>query len=107
MTLLETRMIFSRLVPRLLDQATLLGFRYTINEVVRRVDTLPGPAVSCHVVGLAIDLNLYQGMTYLTDSESHRPLGEWWEAQYPLARWGGRFSKPDGNHYSFEWKGVK
>jgi hypothetical protein len=47
---------------------------------------------------LAIDLNLFDSDgTYLTDTEDHRRLGEWWEAQGGI--WGGRFN--DGNHY--EW----
>lgn len=60
---------------------------------------------SAHKVRLAIDLNLFRNGEFLEQSEDHRPLGEWWEQQHPLARWGGRFD--DGNHYSFEHNGVK
>jgi hypothetical protein len=52
---------------------------------------------SLHLKRLAIDLNLFKDGAYLSDTESHRPFGEWWEAQDPLNRWGGRFK--DGNHY--------
>ena len=54
---------------------------------------------------LAIDLNLFRDGAFLQSSEDHRALGEWWEKQHPLARWGGRFM--DGNHYSLEHGGVK
>lgn len=63
---------------------------------------------SVHQLGLAVDINLFKDGVYLTSSEDHRPFGEWWKAQHPLARWGGDFRpKPDGNHYSFEYNGVK
>lgn len=63
---------------------------------------------SVHQLGLAVDINLFKGGVYLTSSEDHRALGEWWKSQHPLASWGGDFRpKPDGNHYSFEYDGVK
>jgi hypothetical protein len=63
---------------------------------------------SVHQLGLAVDLNLFKGGVYLASSEDHRPLGDWWKSQHPLARWGGDFQpRPDGNHYSFEYNGVK
>ena len=67
-----------------------------------------GVVNSVHLVGLAVDMNLFKDGVFLTSSEDHRVLGEWWKAQHPLARWGGDFRpKPDGNHYSFEYNGVK
>jgi hypothetical protein len=38
-------------------------------------------------------------------TEDFKELGEKWETMHPLARWGGRWS--DGNHFSFEWEGMK
>ena len=55
---------------------------------------------SKHYKRLAIDLNLFKEGEYLTDTEAHRPLGEYWEKLGGI--WGGRFTNPDGNHY--EWK---
>jgi hypothetical protein len=60
---------------------------------------------SLHDLGLAQDLDLYRAGVYLNNTADHRILGEWWEKQHSLARWGGRFG--DGNHYSFEWEGRK
>ena len=62
---------------------------------------------------LAIDLDLFKDgegfemgcKVYLTKTEDHRKLGEFWESLHPLCRWGGRFG--DGNHYSLEHGGVK
>ena len=52
---------------------------------------------SFHYKRLAIDLNLFRDGRYLTSTESHRPLGEFWELIG--GSWGGRWQ--DGNHYSF------
>ncbi len=59
---------------------------------------------SAHKNRLAIDLNLFRDGEYLSATEDHRPLGEWWERQHELCRWGGRFD--DGNHYSLFHEGV-
>lgn len=57
---------------------------------------------------LALDLDLFINGEYQGTSEAHRPLGEYWKTLHPLARWGGDFQpRPDGNHYSFEYNGVK
>ena len=60
---------------------------------------------SCHLSGLAQDLNLLLDGVFLTETADHEKFGVYWESLHPLARWGGRFN--DGNHYSFEHQGVK
>ena len=63
---------------------------------------------SLHLVGLAIDLNLYLGGHFLEASGDHKPFGDYWKTLHPLFRWGGDFKpKADGNHYSVEHEGVK
>lgn len=67
-----------------------------------------GVVNSVHSVGLAVDLNLFKDGVYLSSSEDHAKLGAFWKTLHPLARWGGDFRpRPDGNHYSFEYNGVK
>lgn len=105
--------LFARLVPRLLDHAHSLGFACRLGDVFRdpRVFGPIGVARgyghprSAHKLKLAIDINLFKGGAFLTDTANHTPLGEWWEQQHPLCRWGGRFG--DGNHYSLEHNGVR
>jgi len=53
---------------------------------------------------LAIDLNLFKDGIFQESSEAHKELGEWWETQHLMARWGGRFN--DANHYSFLHDGT-
>ena len=62
-----------------------------------------GRSKSLHKKRLAIDLNLFRNGIYMTETEDHRPLGEYWESLG--GSWGGRFN--DGNHYSLEHKGMR
>ena len=52
---------------------------------------------SRHHVRCAIDLNLFINGQYQPGSQSHAPLGAFWESLSAYNRWGGRFN--DGNHY--------
>ena len=77
------------------------GDAYRAPWVARR----NGMENSNHTRRLAMDYNLFKDGEYLTETEDHRVLGEFWKTLHPLARWGGDFD--DGNHYSFEWEGYK
>ena len=113
MSLRKTQSEFAALVPRLIDKAIATGKEVTLGDAFRdaRVHGPVGMKVgyghskSVHKIRLAIDLNLFKDGVFLEGTEAHRELGEWWEKQHPLARWGGRFN--DGNHYSFEYEGMK
>ena len=91
-----------------------MGYAVTLGEAWRppemiRVYALDGRGSvdSLHGLRLAVDLNLFKGGRCLTGTEDHRQLGEWWEQQHPRCCWGGRFKRPDGNHYSFTPDGVR
>lgn len=113
MSLRESQSEFALLVASLINHAYELGYEVTLGDAYRdpRVHGAVGEklgyghARSAHKQRLAIDLNLFKGDKFVPDTEAHRALGEWWEKQHPLARWGGRFN--DGNHYSFEVGGIK
>jgi len=66
-----------------------------------------GIAHSLHTQRLAVDLQLFKDGVYLTDSAAYESLGVFWEKLDPDACWGGRFSKPDGNHFSLTFGGIK
>jgi len=95
MSLREQQSEFARLVPRLIDKAFELGFEVTLGDAYRDKRCPYGSASSKHKRRLAIDLNLFKDGVYLTGTEDHRPLGEFWESIG--GTWGGRFD--DGNHY--------
>lgn len=112
MTLREKQSLFVRLVAELIQFATQEGFELTFGEAWRTpeqsaLNAKSGKGIknSLHVDRLAIDLNLFKDGQYLSDTESHRVLGEWWERLHPMCRWGGRWK--DGNHYSLEHEGRK
>lgn len=105
MTLGQKQELFMRLLPRLIDEAHRQGFSIRGGDLFRDPRCPYGSSRSCHQLKLAIDLNLFRAGVYLTRTEDHRELGEWWERQHPLCRWGGRFQ--DGNHYSLEHEGRK
>jgi hypothetical protein len=113
MTLRQKQSLFTLLVAQLIVQADALGYFVTFGECYRSPEEAArlaklglGIKNSLHTKRLAIDLNLFSREgKYLSSTESHRPLGEWWERQHPLCRWGGRFN--DGGHYSLEHEGRK
>lgn len=108
MTLREKQSLFAAAVGLLIAQAYWDGYEITFGEAYRPPETAAlyaeqgrGIKNSLHCSRLAVDLNLFRDGKYLTDTEDYRDLGEWWEELTPLARWGGNFSRPDGNHFSF------
>jgi len=112
MTLRTKQSLFVYLVAILCIEADHQGYELTFGEAYRSPEEAArlakagkGIKNSLHGQRLAIDLNLFKDGKYLTSSEAHRPLGEWWERLNPLCRWGGRFG--DGNHYSLEHGGRK
>lgn len=115
MTLGQKQRVFAGLVARLILHAEALGYEVTLGEAYRPPEQAQrmaaegkGIAKSLHTERLAIDLNLFRDGVYLTRTEDHLLLGEWWEAQSSgefRCCWGGRFN--DGNHYSIEHNGVR
>ena len=103
-----------------------IGFEPTHGATFRDPAWGVGHPNSLHGKRLAGDTNLFDSVTgdYLTDTESHRPLGLYWESKtgwYNSSgarcdpdtpgsdlvkfHWGGRFN--DGNHYSIGYGGMK
>lgn len=103
--------IFTRMVADLILFAYERGYELTLGDAYRDPRVF-GPvgtrkhyssANSLHKERLAIDLNLFKDGKFLTSTEDHRELGEFWESIG--GTWGGRFN--DGNHYSVEHNGRK
>lgn len=110
-TLRQKQSRFASLIPGLISKALEMGFEITLGDAYRDPRLHGGMGVkmgyghskSAHKLRLAIDLNLFKDGVFLSSTEAHKPLGEWWEGQGGV--WGGRFN--DGNHYSLEHEGMK
>lgn len=110
-TLGQKQRRFVRLIGLLIEYAYQQGYELTFGDAYRdhRVHGEVGQkksyssANSVHKSRLAVDFNLFKNGEYLTSTEAHRPLGEYWESLG--GTWGGRFN--DGNHYSLEHQGRK
>lgn len=106
MSLREQQTKFAWMVARLITKAFEMGYEITLGDAYRdpRLHGQMGEKKgygapnSYHKLRLAIDINLFKDGKFLPDTEAHKELGEWWESIG--GTWGGRFSTPDGNHYS-------
>jgi len=94
---------FTLMVSKLITFAYANGYELTFGDAYRYPDCPYGRKTSLHKTRLAIDLNLFKFGTYLTNTEDHKPLGEYWESIG--GSWGGRFN--DGNHYSLAHNGRR
>lgn len=106
-TLQESQQKFAQDVVALLLYMLNQGYKFTFGETMRTKEQAElyakqgkGIKNSLHCKRLAIDINLFdpQG-EFLSKSEDHTLFGEYWESLSPVNRWGGRFTRPDGNHY--------
>lgn len=114
MTLRQQQSLFVQLLVKLLDYAHTNGMELSLGEAwrtpeqaARNADRGTGIRNSLHTQRLAIDLNLFVGGVFVDSTEGHRRLGEYWESLHPNCRWGGRFKRADGNHYSFSPDGKR
>lgn len=114
-TLGQRQRRFLPLVAKLIDFAYAQGYELTEGEGYRTPEQAAlnaqhgsGIANSLHTLRLAVDLQLFKDGNYLTDSEAYRPLGEFWKTLDPDCAWGGDFkTRPDGNHFSLSWGGIR
>ena len=96
MSLREDQSIFVLMVSKLITFAYEHGYELSFGDAYAKTGHTK---LSFHYKRLAIDLNLFKDGKYLTTTEAHRPLGEYWESLG--GTWGGRFKNADGNHYSY------
>jgi hypothetical protein len=104
---------FARMIVQLINYIHAQGYEVTFGDAFRDprlhgalgVKLGYGHPRSAHKQRLALDLNLFKDGKFLTMTSDHEPFGVFWESLG--GAWGGRFSTPDGNHYSIERDGVK
>lgn len=113
-TLGQRQRRFLPLLAKLIDYAYAQGWELTEGEGYRTPEQAAlnaqhhtGIANSLHTLRLAIDLDLIIKGVYQTDSEAYRVLGEYWKSLDPDCAWGGDFARPDGDHFSLSWGGIR
>lgn len=107
MTLRQQQALFAQQLARLIDHIYANGYTCSLGEAYRtpeqaRLNAQKGIGIarSLHTDRLAIDINLFDSTgKFITDTKGHEWLGIYWESLDTQNRWGGRFSRPDGNHY--------
>lgn len=110
MTLRQKQSLFVRKINLLIHFAHEQGYELTFGDANRSLEeaTRLGFPNSNHTRRLAVDFNLFRNGHFLSSTESHRPLGEFWESLSTdeiECCWGGRFN--DGNHYSFKHGNIR
>lgn len=88
---------FVRMIGLLIQYATQQGYELTFGDAYRDIRCSHWGPGTFHAKRLAVDFNLFKDGRYLTETEDHRSLGEFWESIG--GSWGGRWD--DGNHYSY------
>ena len=113
MSLGEKQRLFTRYVGLLIAFAYRHGYELTFGDAYRSPEQAAanfeagkGIANSLHCQRLAVDFNLFINGEYITNSDAYKPLGAYWESLDPLCKWGGRFKRPDGYHFSLSHEGV-
>ena len=104
MSLAEQQAGFACDVAKLINHIFSAGYTCTFGEAFRSAEQAEiyarqgkGIKNSLHCDRLAVDLNLFKGGQYLSDTDAYQEIGEFWESLSPSNRWGGRFN--DGNHF--------
>jgi hypothetical protein len=117
-TLLERQFRFTDDVNYLIGYAYNMGYTLTFGEAYRTPEQAAlnaklgiGIKNSLHCQRLAVDFHAFKPndkgeMVLLTKSEDYKELGEYWKSLNKDNRWGGDFTKPDGNHFSQTYNGV-
>jgi len=96
--------IFAQNVAELIRYIYSCGYTVSLGEAWRPPEVAEiyekqgkGIKNSLHCLRLAIDINLFKDGKYLSDTDSHRYFGDYWEDLHLNNRWGGRYD--DGIHY--------
>ena len=104
MKLSEMQQIFCQNMAKLILWTCEQGYKLTFGESFNAQGT-GHMKDSLHYIRLAQDLNLFKDGEYLTRTEDYQRLGNAWKTFHELNRWGGDFSRPDGNHFSMTYGG--
>lgn len=120
--LLDKQFTFCQMIARLIlfipEQAQMEGDVWNVKfgegyvgETDKKDGDHDGPHMEggTHYMSIGQDLLLFDGNGGLLpgNHRAYRIAGSYWKSLHPLARWGGDFSSPDPDHFSFEHNGRR
>lgn len=102
----DKQQVFTHNIGKLIVWAYEQGYELTFGESYDD-DGVGHMKGSTHYIRLAQDFNLFVEGQYITDSNhpAYKRLGAAWKALNPENKWGGDFTKKDGNHFSMLHEG--
>ena len=110
--LLTQQQLFTQMIAELLEWAHANGYELTFGEAWRspqeaaiNAQTGAGITNSLHCQRLAVDFNVFKDGVMAATVADYMPLGVFWETIG--GSWGGRFARPDADHFSLEWQGIR
>ena len=113
MTVSQKQRIFTKNLGLLIAFAYRRGWELSLREVYRPPEMAKiyaqrkiGVDPSIHGLSLGADLILFIKGVIQHDSLKYVELGKYWEGLHPLNRWGGKFKKVDGGHFSMSHAGL-
>jgi hypothetical protein len=113
MTLRDAQSLHVKYTGLLIAWAYDNGYELTWGQTLRmpieaqaNAESGAGISNSLHLIKLAVDFSLFKDGVFLTQVSDYAPLGVYWESLDSNNRWGGRFTSPDADHFSYTWEGV-
>lgn len=111
--LLNKQKLFMKMLGQLLTWLDANGYEVVGEELKRSQEQANANAASgagiknsLHLKKLAIDLSIFKQGKFLQEVEEIEPIGIYWESLG--GTWGGRFTtRPDADHFSLAFEGVK
>lgn len=114
-TLAQAQRLFAQILGQFLVELYRQNYEVSVGEAWRsdteaQLQAQKGAGItnSLHRIRLAIDLNVFADNVWLQTVADLEPVGAIWKSMHPLCCWGGDFStRPDADHYSLTWQGIK
>lgn len=112
MSLSQQQQKFSLDVAKLINFIYENGYSCTFGETYRTKEQAliyakegKGIIDSLHCQRLAVDLNIFDpSQKLLTNTKDYEKFGIYWESIDPINRWGGKFTRADGDHFERNFK---